>query len=74
MSEYEMLDDGSKNMVDAHSDTSLDEELGIRVLKIPGMEKAWKDVSKKLRRSDREKKTVERFGYDTYGYALCIYV
>ena len=66
MPEYEMLAHGSKNMEDADSDTSLDDELGIRVLKIPGMEKAWKDVSKKLRRSDREKKTVERFGYDTY--------
>ena len=66
MPEYEMLDDGSKNMEDADSDTSLDDELGIRVLKIPGMKKAWKDASKKLRRSDREKKTVERFGYDTY--------
>ena len=30
------------------------------------MEKAMKDVNQKLRRSDREKKTVERFDYDTY--------
>ena len=66
MSEYEMLDDGSRNMEDVDSDTSLDDELGIRALKIPGMEKALKDASQKLRRSDREKKTVERFGYDTY--------
>ena len=45
-------------MEDADSDTSLDDELGIRDLKIPGMKKAWKDASKKLRRSDIEKKTV----------------
>ena len=44
----------------------MDDELGIRVLKIPGMKKAWKDAIKKLRRSKREKKTIERFGYDTY--------
>ena len=30
------------------------------------MENALKDVNQKLRRSDREKKIVERFGYDTY--------
>jgi hypothetical protein len=40
MLEYEMLDDGSKNMEDAGSDMSLDDFLGIRGLKIPGMEKA----------------------------------
>ena len=32
-------------------------------LKIPGMQKALKDANQKLRRSDREKKIVERFGY-----------
>jgi hypothetical protein len=63
---HEMLDDESKNMEDVDSDTSLDDELGIGALKNPGMEKALKDVNQKLRRSDREKKTVKRFGYDTY--------
>ena len=66
MPEYEMLDDGSRNMDDVDSYTLLDDELGIGALKIPGMEKAMKDVNQKLRRSDIEKKTVERFGYDTY--------
>ena len=66
MPEYKMLDDESKDMDDVDSNTSLDDELGIGALKIPGMEKAMKDVNQKLRRSDREKKIVERFGYDTY--------
>ena len=66
MPEYEMLDDESKNIEDVDSDASLDDELGIGALKISGMEKAMKDVDQKLRRSGRDKKTVERFGYDTY--------
>jgi hypothetical protein len=64
--EHEMLDDESKNMDDVDSDTSLDDELGIGALKNPSMEKALKDVNQKLRISDREKKIVKRFGYDTY--------
>ena len=50
-----------KNMEDV--DTSLDDDLGIGALKIPSMEKAMKGVNQKLRRSDREKKIVKRFGY-----------
>ena len=53
-------------MMGVDSNTSLDDELGIGALKIAGMEKALTDVNQKLRRSDREKKTVERFGYNTY--------
>ena len=45
MPEYEMLDDGSRNMDDVDSYTLLDDELGIGALKIPGMEKAMKDVN-----------------------------
>ena len=60
-------------MEDVDSDTSLDYELGIGALEIPGMEKAMKDTNKKLRRSDRQKKTVEIFGYDTYTLLLPSY-
>mgnify|MGYP000544772057 FL=1 len=66
MPEYEMLDEESKNVEDAYSDVSMDEELGILALKTPGVKKAMKEAIQKLRRSTREKKSVERFGYDTY--------
>ena len=48
----------------------MDEELGTQILKIPGVERAMQDANKKLRRSDREKKIVERYGYDTYMAAM----
>ena len=66
MLEYEMLDEGSRNMEDVDFDVSLDEDLGTQVLKIPGVKKAMKDANKKLRRLDKEKNIVERYGYDTY--------
>ena len=66
MPEYEMLDEESKNVEDADSDVSMDEELGVLALKTPGVKKAMKEAIQKLRRSTREKKSVERFGYDTY--------
>ena len=66
MPEYEMLDEGSRNMEDLDSDASLDEELGTQIFKIPGIEREMKDANQKLRRSDREKTIVERYGYNTY--------
>ena len=35
-------------------------------MKIPGVERAMKDANQKFRRSDTERKIVERYGYDTY--------
>ena len=70
MLEYEMLDEGSRNMEDVDFDVSLDEDLGTQVLKIPGVKKAMKDANKKLRRLDKEKNIVERYGYDTYMAAM----
>ena len=40
--------------------------MGTQVLKIPGVERAMKDANQKFRRSDTERKIVERYGYDTY--------
>ena len=44
MPEYEMLDEGSRNMEDLDSDASLDEELGTEFFTIPGVERAMKDA------------------------------
>ena len=45
MSKYEMFDEGSRNMEDIDLDASLDDELGTRVLKIPGVEREMKDAN-----------------------------
>ena len=45
LSEYELFYDGSRNIENVDSDTSLDDELDIRALKMPGIEKAIKDAN-----------------------------
>ena len=66
MPEYDFFYEGSRTMEDVDFDVSLDEELGTQFFKIPGVERAMKDANQKLRRSDREKIIVERYGYNTY--------
>ena len=61
-----MFDKGSRHMEDLDSDASLDEELESQFFKILGVERAMKDANQKLRRSYRERKFVERYGYSTY--------
>lgn len=48
------------------SDMSLDEELGMPSMKMPGIKKAIEGVNAKLRRSSRVKKPVQRLMYDGY--------
>ena len=61
-----MFDKGSRHMEDLDSDASLDEELESQFFKILGIERAMKDANQKLRRSNRERKYVEIYGYNTY--------
>ena len=60
MPEYEMQDQ------DESSDVSMDEELEMEVVKTPGVRKAIEAMVEKLRRSKRERKPVQHYGYDGY--------
>ena len=48
------------------SDVSLDEELGIPIMRTPGVKKAMEGMNEKLRRSTRTKNPVERLTYNSY--------
>ena len=48
------------------SEMSLDEELGIPVIRTPGVKKAMETMNAKLRRSTRLKNPVQRLSYDSY--------
>ena len=59
MPEYEMLDEGSRNMEDLDSDASLDEELRTQFFKIPGVEREMNDANKKLEDGIESKKLLK---------------
>ena len=56
------------------SKASLDDELGILVMRTPGVKKAMQAMNAKLRRSGRVKNPVDRLTYDSYVARHCAYM